>query len=145
MSENREQFLEAAAQIMEEQAHILEKLVDAPTESELNRSVDIAKYEYISGLQYANYLMRGIGKNKAMSARNIQRALFAAIDNQITDSQVKFTTRAEAELAGIFAKILDLRTIIQAAKMAEMKNNQTQTSVNKTEEKNDETNDTNKN
>lgn len=96
-----------------------ETKTEKPKAETLADAAIIARYEYIAALNYVNALMNN--KADKYSARNIQRALFAAIDYNITDSKVKFTNKKEAELAGIFAKILDLRTILQANKINQLK------------------------
>lgn len=96
---------------------------DLPTinAKDLADNILIARYEYIAALQYASGLMKSAKNGKRLSSRNIQRALFAAIDHGITDSTVKFTTDDEARLAGVLAKILDLRTLLQADKINQLK------------------------
>jgi hypothetical protein len=101
-----------------------------PEPKTLADSIIISRYEYIAAMDYANKFAQSGSKNKRMSSRSILRALFSAIDHGITNSKIKFTTEDEAKLAGVIAKILDLRTILQADKMNLLKN--------KTEEKKSE-------
>lgn len=92
-----------------------------PKESVINDSVKIATFEYVAALNYAHALISRGKKGKKLSTKNVERAIMAAIDYGITDSKVKFTNETEAELAGIFAKVLDLRLIIQADKVNKQK------------------------
>lgn len=106
---------------------------EKPKAETLADTAIIARYEYVAALQYAKRLMDTGLLGKRMSARNIQRAWFTAVDHGITDSFIKFQTEEEAMLAGIFAKILDLRTIIQANNMAQSKKEKENANTQNTE------------
>lgn len=100
------------------------KTEEAPKMS-MDQTVAVARAKYVATLNHVyNFANRG-PKGKRLSSRNILRAMMAAIDYNITDSNIKFTNAAEAELAGFIAQVLDLRTILQANKLMKQENKQT--------------------
>ena len=69
--------------------------------------------QYMGKMQIAHMLMNNPKSNK-MTARNIQRALFAAIDAGATDSKINYQNKREAELAGVLASAIELSMLIKA-------------------------------
>lgn len=99
------------------------KTEEAPKLS-MDQTVAVARAKYVATLNHVyNFANRG-SKGKRLSSRNILRAMMAAIDYNITDSNIKFTNVEEAELAGFIAQVLDLRTILQADKLNKTNNSQ---------------------
>jgi hypothetical protein len=84
-----------------------------------------------------------------LTNRGIRRAIESALLFKITDEKLKFRNQAEAELAGLLARLFDLRTVLQGGMLKELEliNNEDETdeSNNTTdetvEEKGEENND----
>lgn len=87
------------------------------------RKVIDEQYEAI--LNYVNKLMADC------TSRNIQRALNAALAHQINkESKMKLVHKKEAELGGLIARLLDLRTVLQGINLREQENKSIDNSEN---------------
>lgn len=89
----------------------------SPSPEQLEQEIQNAYADALN--RYGQLIGLAYTKMKPLSARNIQRAVIAALNFGVNDDKVKFEKATEAELGAIIAKLLDEREIILAYKLRE--------------------------
>lgn len=98
--------------------------LDPKIKEQIDKLSDVEKAELMTRADYIQLAALVNKEMKGMSAKGVTRSVFAGLDHEITDSRVKFANEKEARVAGLFKKLLDLRTVIQAINVQKKENNE---------------------
>ena len=83
---------------------------------EKDERLSVDQLHQITLAQFYGALDAAQKKMVNLSNRGLKRSIYAAIAHKVSDAEFEFQKKEEAELAGLLAKILDLRVDLLALK-----------------------------